>query len=130
MSLARSATPRPSLTPLSLMTSSPTGISGRFKGANSNDLLGGTNMAAVHLAAATGGSLFYGFISAVAFATILAVVAGLTLSGASAVSHDLYASVIAKGRVAEQKEVNISKMAAIGIGIIAIVLGYIFENQN
>ena len=95
-----------------------------------NDLLGGTNMAAVHLAAATGGSLFYGFISAVAFATILAVVAGLTLSGASAVSHDLYASVIAKGRVAEQKEVNISKMAAIGIGIIAIVLGYIFENQN
>jgi cation/acetate symporter len=87
-------------------------------------------MAAVHLAAATGGSLFYGFISAVAFATILAVVAGLTLSGASAVSHDLYASVIAKGRVAEQKEVNISKMAAIGIGIVAIVLGYIFENQN
>ena len=95
-----------------------------------NDLLGGTNMAAVHLAAATGGSLFYGFISAVAFATILAVVAGLTLSGASAVSHDLYASVIARGRVAEQKEVNISKMAAIGIGIIAIVLGYIFENRT
>jgi cation/acetate symporter len=94
------------------------------------DLMGGTNMAAIHLAAATGGSLFLGFISAVAFATILAVVAGLTLSGASAVSHDLYASVIAKGRASEDREVRISKMAAIAIGLVAIVLGYIFENQN
>jgi cation/acetate symporter len=95
-----------------------------------NDLIGGTNMAAVHLATATGGSLFLGFISAVAFATILAVVAGLTLSGASAVSHDLYAGVIARGRASDEREVNISKMAAIAIGILAIVLGYIFENQN
>lgn len=94
------------------------------------DILGGTNMAAVHLASATGGSLFLGFISAVAFATILAVVAGLTLSGASAVSHDIYAEVIARGRVSEQKEVRISKISAIAIGIVAIVLGYIFENQN
>ena len=87
-------------------------------------------MAAVHLATATGGSLFLGFISAVAFATILAVVAGLTLSGASAVSHDLYAGVLARGRASDEREVNISKMAAIAIGILAIVLGYIFENQN
>ncbi|MBM6583882.1 cation acetate symporter [Microvirga sp. BT689] len=94
------------------------------------DILGGTNMAAIHLASATGGSLFLGFISAVAFATILAVVAGLTLSGASAVSHDLYAEVIARGRASEQKEVNISKISAIVIGIVAIFLGYIFENQN
>jgi cation/acetate symporter len=94
------------------------------------DLIGGTNMAAVHLSAATGGSLFLGFISAVSFATILAVVAGLTLAGASAVSHDLYAEVIARGRVSEQKEVKISKISAIAIGIVAIVLGYIFENQN
>jgi cation/acetate symporter len=94
------------------------------------DLLGGTNMAAIHLGQAVGGALFLGFISAVAFATILAVVAGLTLAGASAVSHDLYASVIAKGRVSEDKEVRISKMAAIAIGIVAIVLGYVFENQN
>jgi cation/acetate symporter len=94
------------------------------------DILGGTNMAAIHLANAVGGSLFLGFISAVAFATILAVVAGLTLAGASAVSHDLYASVIAKGKVAEDKEVRLSKFAAIAIGIVAIVLGYIFENQN
>ena len=93
-------------------------------------LIGGTNMAAVHLATATGGSIFLGFISAVAFATILAVVAGLTLSGASAVSHDLYASVIARGRASDQREVSISKIAAVAIGIIAIVLGYIFENQN
>jgi cation/acetate symporter len=77
-----------------------------------------------------GGSLFLGFISAVAFATILAVVAGLTLAGASAVSHDLYASVIAKGRVSEDREVRLSKMSAIVIGLVAIVLGYIFENQN
>jgi len=94
------------------------------------DILGGTNMAAIHLANAVGGSLFLGFISAVAFATILAVVAGLTLAGASAVSHDLYASVIAKGKVAEDKEVRLSKLAALAIGIVAIMLGYIFENQN
>jgi cation/acetate symporter len=94
------------------------------------DLIGGTNMAAVHLSAATGGSLFLGFISAVAFATILAVVAGLTLAGASAVSHDLYAEVIARGRTSEQREIRISKISAIVIGIVAIVLGYIFENQN
>ncbi|MFM2043896.1 MAG: cation acetate symporter [Pseudomonadota bacterium] len=94
------------------------------------DLIGGTNMAAVHLANATGGSLFLGFISAVAFATILAVVAGLTLSGASAVSHDLYASVIARGRTTEAKEVRISKISAICIGLVAIALGYVFEKQN
>jgi cation/acetate symporter len=93
-------------------------------------LSGGTNMAAVHLANAVGGSLFLGFISAVAFATILAVVAGLTLSGASAVSHDLYAEVIARGRTNEQKEVKISKITAVVIGVVAIILGYVFENQN
>jgi cation/acetate symporter len=93
-------------------------------------IIGGTNMAAIHLANATGGSLMLGFISAVAFATILAVVAGLTLAGASAVSHDLYAEVIARGRASEQREVNLSKITAIVIGIVAIILGYIFENQN
>lgn len=93
-------------------------------------LLGGTNMAAVHLSKAVGGSLFLGFISAVAFATILAVVAGLTLAGASAVSHDLYASVLAKGRVSEHTEVRLSKIAAVAIGFVAIFLGYVFEKQN
>ena len=93
-------------------------------------MIGGTNMAAVHLSQAIGGSLFLGFISAVAFATILAVVAGLTLAGASAVSHDLYASVFAKGRNVEKTEVRISRIAAICIGFVAIFLGYVFENQN
>jgi cation/acetate symporter len=94
------------------------------------DLLGGSNMAAIHLSKAVAGSLFLGFISAVAFATILAVVAGLTLAGATAVSHDIYASVIAKGRANEETEVRISKLAAVGIGIVAIILGYVFEKQN
>ncbi|MFJ7441350.1 cation acetate symporter [Methylorubrum thiocyanatum] len=94
------------------------------------DMIGGTNMVAVNLANAVGGPYFLGFISAVAFATILAVVAGLTLAGASAVSHDLYASVIARGRANEASEVRLSKIAAIVIGIVAIALGYIFENQN
>lgn len=93
-------------------------------------MIGGTNMAAVHLSQAIGGSLFLGFISAVAFATILAVVAGLTLAGASAVSHDLYASIFAKGRSTEATEVRISRISAIVIGIVAIFLGYVFENQN
>jgi cation/acetate symporter len=95
-----------------------------------NGLIGGTNMAAVHLSKAVGGSLFLGFISAVAFATILAVVAGLTLAGASAVSHDLYANVFARGRTTEVTEVRISKISAVVIGIVAIFLGYVFEKQN
>lgn len=94
------------------------------------DMIGGTNMVAVNLADAVGGSYFLGFISAVAFATILAVVAGLTLAGASAVSHDLYAQVIARGRTTEAAEVRLSKISAVVIGIVAIALGYIFENQN
>jgi cation/acetate symporter len=94
------------------------------------NMLGGTNMAAIHLAKAVGGDLFLGFISAVAFATILAVVSGLTLAGASAVSHDLYASVFRRGRVNEQQEIRVSKMATVALGILAIVLGIAFEQQN
>ncbi|ENY71567.1 acetate permease [Aeromonas diversa CDC 2478-85] len=93
-------------------------------------LIGGNNMAAVHLADAVGGSLFLGFISAVAFATILAVVAGLTLAGASAVSHDLYASVIKQGKSNEQDELRISKMTTVALGLVAIGLGILFEKQN
>ena len=94
------------------------------------DMLGTGNMSAIHLSKAVGGSLFLGFISAVAFATILAVVSGLTLAGATAVSHDLYASVIARGRASEKAEVNISKISAVVIGIVAIFLGYLFEKVN
>ncbi|MBK9783672.1 MAG: cation acetate symporter [Betaproteobacteria bacterium] len=92
-------------------------------------LKGGGNMAAVHLAKAVGGDLFLGFISAVAFATILAVVAGLTLSGASAVSHDLYASVFNKGCSSEQ-ELRVSKITTVCLGILAVVLGIAFEKEN
>lgn len=93
------------------------------------DLLGGTNMAAVHLSQAVGGSLFLGFISAVAFATILAVVAGLTLAGASAISHDLCANVFSHD-MTDAQEVRISRISAVVIGLVAIVLGYLFEMQN
>ena len=93
-------------------------------------LLGGNNMAAVHLADAVGGSIFLGFISAVAFATILAVVAGLTLAGASAVSHDLYASVIKKGKANDKDEIRVSKITTIALGVLAIGLGILFESQN
>ncbi len=93
-------------------------------------ILGGNNMAAIHLSHAVGGNFFLGFISAVAFATILAVVSGLTLAGASAISHDLYASVFMKGKIDEQREMKVSKIATLLLGIIAIILGIAFEKQN
>ena len=93
-------------------------------------LRGGGNMAAVHLADAIGGSLFLGFVSAVAFATILAVVAGLTLSGASSVSHDIYASVIRKGTAEPRDELRVSRWTVLALAIIAMVLGILFEKQN
>ncbi len=93
-------------------------------------LIGGNNIAAVHLADAVGGSIFLGFISAVAFATILAVVAGLTLAGASAVSHDLYASVWRKGKANEKDEIRVSKITTIALAVLAIGLGILFESQN
>jgi cation/acetate symporter len=91
---------------------------------------GGSNMAAIHLADAVGGNLFLGFISAVAFATILAVVSGLALAGASSISHDIYAMVIKGGNANEQDEVRVSKIATLFLGVLAIILGIIFENQN
>ncbi len=94
------------------------------------ELVGGNNMAAVHLSDAVGGDLFMGFISAVAFATILAVVAGLTLSGASAISHDLYANVFRKGRTTPESELRMSKIATLGLAIFAMILGVLFEKQN
>jgi cation/acetate symporter len=93
-------------------------------------LKGGGNMPAVYLAHAVGGDFFLGFIAAVAFATILAVVSGLTMAGASALSHDLYAQVIKKGKANEKDEVFVSKMSCIGFGILAILLGIAFEKQN
>lgn len=93
-------------------------------------LLGGKNMAAIHLAHAVGGNLFFGFIAAVAFATILAVVSGLTLAGATAVSHDLYANVVRHGQSNEKAELRVSRLATLALGILAIGLGLLFEKQN
>lgn len=93
-------------------------------------LRGGGNMAAVHLAHAIGGNLFLGFVSAVAFATILAVVAGLALAGASAVSHDLYASVFRKGAADSADELRVSRRTVIVLALLAIMLGIVFEEQN
>lgn len=93
-------------------------------------LIGGGNMAAIHLSHAVGGNLFLGFISAVAFATILAVVAGLTLSGAGAISHDLYANVYCKGKTTPESEMKVTKRATLALAILAMILGIIFEKQN
>jgi len=93
-------------------------------------LRGTNNMAAIHLAHVVGGDLFLGFISAVAFATILAVVSGLTLAGAAAISHDLYASVFARGRATEADEIRVSRIATVVLGVIAILLGIAFQRIN
>ncbi|KMN35696.1 acetate permease [Chromobacterium sp. LK1] len=93
-------------------------------------IVGGANMVAVHLAQAVGGNLFLGLVSAVAFATILAVVAGLALSAASAVSHDLYAVALRQGKVSNAEEMRVSRLATLVIGLLAILLGLLFEKQN
>ncbi|MBR8302941.1 cation/acetate symporter ActP [Burkholderia dolosa] len=96
----------------------------------SGAIAGGTNMVAVHLAHAVGGNLFLGFICAVAFSTILAVVAGLTLAGSSAVSHDLYVNVLRRGRATERDELRVARATTLALGVLAIVLGIAFEKQN
>ena len=93
-------------------------------------LIGGGNMVAMHLAQAVGGNLLFGFLSAVAFATILAVVSGLALAGAAAISHDIYARVIKKGKATETAELRVSRFATIGLGVVAILLGMVFEKMN
>ncbi|MBC9073331.1 cation acetate symporter [Thauera sp. CAU 1555] len=93
-------------------------------------VIGGGNMIAMHLAQAVGGNLLLGFLSAVAFATILAVVAGLALAGASAISHDIYSRVIMKGTASEKTELRVSKFATIGLGVVAVLLGMAFEKMN
>ena len=94
---------------------------------SNNNLIGSNNMAAIHLSHVLGGDFFLGFISAVAFATILAVVSGLTLAGASAIGRDLYVYVFNNGKANEKKEIFVSKISSLLIGIIAIVLGIVFR---
>ena len=103
-----------------------------FKGGviDMKNIIGGNNMAAVHLSHALGGDVFLGFIAAVSFATILAVVAGLTLAASNSIAHDLYAIVIRKGKATDEEEMKVSKRTVLVIGIVAILLGFAFENQN
>lgn len=90
----------------------------------------GGNMAAIALSYALGGSPMMGFISAVAFATILAVVAGLTLSGAAAVSHDLWVHVVKSGVSDEKEQMTVARIATFCLGIVAMLLGITFQGQN
>jgi cation/acetate symporter len=91
---------------------------------------GGSNLAAVHLSHLVGGDVFMGFISAVAFATILAVVSGLTLSAAASVSHDLFANVVRQGRCSTEEELWVSRLTVLAVGVICFLLAILFEGQN
>ncbi len=102
-----------------------------YEGGNiGGKLIGGGNMPVMHLSKAVGGNLFLGFMSAVAFATILAVVSGLALAGASSIAHDIYARVIRKGTASEAEEMRVSKLSTIALGVVAVLLGIMFEKQN
>jgi cation/acetate symporter len=90
----------------------------------------GGNMAALLLAELLGGTPFMGFIAAVAFATILAVVAGLTLAAASALSHDIFVSIFRKGQASEAEQVKVARISVVIFGIVAIALGILFKGQN
>jgi cation/acetate symporter len=90
----------------------------------------GGNMAAPLVAELLGGTPFLGFIAAVAFATILAVVAGLTLAGASALSHDIFMHVMRKGRATEYEQVRVARIATVIFGAAAVGLGILFKGQN
>jgi len=91
---------------------------------------GGGNMAAPLLALTVGGTAFFGFICAVSFATMLAVVAGLTLSGVATLCHDVWANVVRPNAASERELMLVARIATVVIAILAIVLGVLFEGQN
>ena len=93
-------------------------------------LIGGVNMTALHLSHAMAGDLFLGFMTSVAFATILAVVAGVTVTWSATVAHDLYAELLHKGEVDEKREVWVSRISVLGFGVLAVIMGMAFEHQN
>lgn len=93
-------------------------------------LIGGSNMTAIHVTRVVGGDFLTGFISAVSFATILAVVAGLTVVGAAAISHDLYAEVLCKGKPDPKRELQLTRITTLVIGAIAVLFGILFQNEN
>ncbi len=94
------------------------------------DPAGGANMAVVHLARQLGGEVLFGIVASVTFATILAVVSGLTLAAASSISYDLYKHVLHDGRADAAAEMRVSKSATLAIGVAAVVLGLSFRNQS
>jgi len=93
-------------------------------------IVGGNNMVAMHLANAIGGSMFFGFVSTVIFATILAVVSGLILAGASAFSHDLYTHVLHRGKIDQKEELRVTRIAIFALGGLGVLLAFVFEQQN
>ena len=96
----------------------------------SGEIIGGSNMVSVHLADAVGGEVFMGVIAAVAFATILAVVAGLMLASVTALTHDLYSNVVKTDEYNQHKQIRLSKIVVIVLGIVVTILGIAFERQN
>ncbi len=107
-----------------LLTNNPEFTSGGLQ------LRGGSNMAAIHLAQIIGGNIFMGFICAVAFATILAVVSGLMMSAAATISHDLFAGVIRKGQCTEMEELRVSRLTVVLLSMVGILLAILFQGQN
>ncbi len=93
-------------------------------------LIGGNNMVAIHLSKVLGGEYFYGFMAAVSFATILAVVSGLMMAAASTISHDLFATLWKKGKVNDKDEVRVFRIATLVLGLLSILLSLVFEGQN
>ncbi len=112
---------------MSLVATDPQFFEGGILGGK---LLGGANLVSLYLAQLTGGNLLFGFLAAVLFATILAVVSGLAISGAAAISHDLYANVFRSGKTTEAAEVRVTKLATVALGVVMIVLGILFKGQN
>jgi cation/acetate symporter len=93
-------------------------------------LLGGSNMAVIHLSRLLGGDALMGIVAAVTFATILAVVAGLTMASAGALAHDLYAQVFKRGEAAEKQELRVFRLATVLVTVVAVLLGIAFKGKN
>jgi cation/acetate symporter len=93
-------------------------------------LIGGANTVSIHLAHAVGGELLMAFVCSVAFATIVAVVAGLTLAGASAISHDILRTTDPSPESGGQKGIRVTRIATLVLGALATLLALAFQNQN
>lgn len=97
---------------------------------NDGQLIGGSSMAAIHLAKVLGGDILMGFMSAVAFATILAVVSGLIVAGSAAISHDIYAQLLCKGDADAKTELRLTRISAVILCLIGMGVSILFQKQN